>query len=51
VLSQFDIFKAAGAKNKAILQQFTKTANSAGQYVLTFTSVVDNSLVSALAIQ
>jgi hypothetical protein len=51
VLSHFDIFKTAGAKNKAIVQQFTKTANSSGQYVLTFTSVVDNSLVSALAIQ
>jgi hypothetical protein len=51
VLSNFDIFAAAGAKNKAIVEQFTANANSSGQYVIQFTSVKDNSLVSGIEIQ
>jgi hypothetical protein len=51
VLSSFDIFAAAGAKNKAIVEQFTSNANSSGQYVIQFTTVKDNSLVSGIEIQ
>jgi hypothetical protein len=51
VLSAFDIFAAAGAKNKAIVQQFTAKANSSGQYVVQFTSVVNQSLLSAIEVQ
>jgi beta-glucanase (GH16 family) len=51
VLSNFDIFAAAGAKNKAIIEQFTMNANSSGQYVIQFTSVKDNSLVSGIEVQ
>jgi beta-glucanase (GH16 family) len=51
VLSAFDIFAAAGAKNKAIVQQFTINANSSGQYIVRFTSVVNQSLLSAIEIQ
>ncbi len=51
VLSNFDIFAAAGAKNKAIIEQFTVNANSSGQYVIQFTSVKDNSLVSGIEVQ
>jgi hypothetical protein len=51
VLKNFDVFAAAGAKNKAVIEQFTANANSNGQYVITFTSVVDNSLVSGIEAQ
>jgi hypothetical protein len=51
VLSAFDIFAAAGAKNKAIIKEFTANANSSGQYVVQFTSVVNQSLVSGIEVQ
>jgi hypothetical protein len=51
VLSAFDIFAAAGAKNKAIIKQFTATANSSGQIVIQFTTVVNQSLVSGIEVQ
>jgi hypothetical protein len=51
VLTNFDIFAAAGAKNKAIIGQFTVNANSSGQYVIQFTSVKDNSLACGIEIQ
>jgi len=50
VLTNFDIFAAAGAENKAVIEQFTETANSSGQYVIQFTSVVNNSLVSGIEV-
>jgi len=51
VLSNFDIFATAGAKNKAVIEQFTENANSSGQYVITFTHVTDNPLLSGLEAQ
>jgi malectin (di-glucose binding ER protein)/fibronectin type III domain protein len=51
VLTNFDIFAAAGAKNKAVIEQFTTNANTSGQYVVTFTTVKDNSLVSGIEVQ
>src|SRR5258708_38085590 len=51
VLANFDIFATAGAKNKAVIEQFTVNANSSGQYVIQFTPVKDNSLVSGIEIQ
>ena len=51
VLAAFDVFATAGAKNKAVVQQFTRAANAGGQYVIQFTSVTDNSLVSGIEIQ
>jgi beta-glucanase (GH16 family) len=51
VLSAFDIFAAAGAKNKAIIEQFTVKANASGQYVIQFTSVVNQSLISGIEVQ
>jgi len=51
VLTNFDIVAAAGAKNKAIIEQFTEPASSTGNYVITFTSVVNQSLVSGIEIQ
>jgi len=51
VLTNFDIFATAGAKNKAVIEQFAEPANSSGQYVIKFTTVKDNSLVSGIEIQ
>ena len=51
VLTNFDIFAAAGAKNKAVIEQFSEPANSSGQYVIKFTTVKDNSLVNGIEIQ
>jgi chitodextrinase len=51
VLTNFDIFATAGAKNKAIVEQFVLNANSSGQYVIQFTRVKDNPLVSGIEIQ
>jgi hypothetical protein len=51
VLTNFDVFAAAGAKDKAVIEQFTANANASGQYVITFTPVKDNSLVSGIEVQ
>ncbi len=51
VLTNFDIFCTAGGINIANVQQFTENANASGQYVITFTTVVDNSLVSGIQIE
>jgi hypothetical protein len=51
VLTSFDIFAAAGAKDKAVIEQFAANASTSGQYVVTFTTVKDNSLVSAIEVQ
>jgi Malectin domain len=50
VLTNFDIFAAAGAKNKAVIQELTENADSTGTFVVTLTSVVNNSLLSAIEI-
>ena len=50
VLTNFDIFATAGGQNIANIQQFTMPANSAGQLVIQFTSVIDNSLLSGIDI-
>jgi hypothetical protein len=51
VLTNFDVFAAAGAKNKAVIEQFTANANASGQYVIQFTSVVNQSLLSGIEVQ
>jgi hypothetical protein len=51
VLTKYDVFKAVGAKNKAVVAELTQAASSTGQYVVTFASVVDNSLLSGISIQ
>lgn len=50
-LTGFDIVRASGAKNKAIVQEFTRPANSSGAYVIQFSSVTNQSLVSGIEIQ
>src|SRR5262249_14898258 len=51
LLTNFDIFAAAGAMNKAVIEQFTASANSSGQFVIQFTTVKDNSLVNGIEVQ
>jgi hypothetical protein len=51
VRTNFDIVAAAGAKNKAVKQELTENADSTGNFVVTFTSVVNNALLSAVEIQ
>ncbi|MFZ3200807.1 MAG: malectin domain-containing carbohydrate-binding protein, partial [Candidatus Acidiferrales bacterium] len=50
VLTDFDIYAAAGGQNIANIQQFTEPANSSGQFVITFTSVVNNSFLAGIEI-
>jgi hypothetical protein len=51
VMTNFDIFAAAGAKNKAVILELTQNADSNGTFTVTFTSVVNSSLLSAIEIQ
>jgi Malectin domain len=50
VLTNFDIFATAGGENVANIQQFTEPANASGQFVILFTSQVNNALVSGIEI-
>jgi hypothetical protein len=50
VLTNFDIVAIAGAKDEAVVAQFAVNARSGGDYLIQFTSLVNNSLVSAIEI-
>ena len=50
-LTDFDIFAAAGAKNKAIAKSFAVQASANGSYVIQAKSVINNSLLSGIDIQ
>ena len=50
VLSNFDIYAATGAQNKAIVEQYTATADANGQIAVQFSTVVDNAKVSGIEI-
>jgi hypothetical protein len=49
VLSQFDVFAAAG-QYKALLREFTATANASGQIVINFNTVTDNATIEGIEI-
>ncbi|MBA2678340.1 MAG: carbohydrate-binding protein, partial [Ktedonobacteraceae bacterium] len=49
-LSNVDIVAAAGVGNKAVVRQFTVTADGSGTITLQFTTVVDNAQVSGIEI-
>jgi hypothetical protein len=51
VLTDFDIVATAGPRNKAVIEPFVENASGGGAYVVQFTSVVNNSLVSGIEIQ
>jgi hypothetical protein len=49
-LLKFDIIAATGAKDKAIVEQFTATADSNGQITIQFSTVVDNAMVDGIEV-
>ncbi len=50
VLTNFDIFSAAGGQNVAIILQFSAPANASGQYIIQFTTLINNALVNGIEI-
>jgi hypothetical protein len=50
VLSNFDIYATAGAAKKAVLREFTATANTNSQIVISFTNVTDNASICGIEI-
>jgi O-glycosyl hydrolase len=50
VLTNFDIFAAAGAIHKGVIREFTVAANGSGQEVIVFTNVVNNGLVNGIEV-
>jgi rhamnogalacturonyl hydrolase YesR len=50
VLTHFDIYAAAGGPNIANIQQFMEPANSNGEFVIQFTTILNNALVNGIEI-
>jgi hypothetical protein len=50
VLSNFDIYATAGARYKAVMREFTATANSSRQIVINFNTVTDNATIGGIEI-
>ncbi|MFO0930667.1 MAG: malectin domain-containing carbohydrate-binding protein [Gemmataceae bacterium] len=50
MLSRFDVFAAAGGKNRAVRREFTATADAQGRIVLEFVSVVNFAKVSGIVV-
>ncbi len=50
VLTKFDIFAAAGAKNKAIVEAFTVKADANGVYTIQITSVKNVGMISGIEV-
>jgi hypothetical protein len=50
VLSNFDIIAAAGGANKAVVKQFSATANASGTITIQFVTVKDNAQVNGIEI-
>jgi len=51
VLSQFDVFAAAGAANKAVIKEFLKPADAAGKLTISFVGTLDAAMVSGVEVQ
>jgi hypothetical protein len=52
VLTNYDVYAAAGGQFKAVEKSFTSTANSSGQIVIQFSpGTIQNPMVSGIAIQ
>jgi hypothetical protein len=51
VLSNFDIFLAAGDMDAPLAKHFSEAANGSGEYSITFTPVLGDALVSGLQIK
>lgn len=50
VLNDYDILDEAGGKNKAVVEEIPVTANSSGNLVVQFSTVVDNAMVNGLEV-
>jgi hypothetical protein len=50
VLTDFDVFATAGGDN-AVVEQFNAVANSSGQIVIQFVSVVDNAEINGIEVE
>jgi hypothetical protein len=50
VLSNYDIYAATGARYKAVVHEFTATANTSGQIVIKLTTVTDNATIEGIQI-
>jgi hypothetical protein len=50
VLGAFDIFAAAGGKDKAVIQEFYKPSNGSGQMAIQFTTVTDNAQINGIEV-
>jgi len=48
VLSNFDIWAAAGGENIALAKSFTATASASGTITISFTSVVNNAMINGI---
>jgi len=48
VLTNFDIYATAGGEFKAVVEQFNAVANSSGDIVIQFVSVIDNAAISGI---
>ncbi|MES2921281.1 MAG: glycosyl hydrolase [Verrucomicrobiota bacterium] len=51
VLTNFDVYAAAGGKDKAVIREFTVTANASGQVVITFATTKDNAICNGIEIR
>jgi len=50
VLTKYDIFASSGGENIAVTVPFTVTANSSGQIIIGFVTVINNAMVNAVEI-
>lgn len=50
VLTNFDIVATAGGANKALVEQFSSTANASGTITIQFTTVKDNAQVNGIEV-
>ena len=50
VLSSYDIFAETSAQYKAVVKEFTATANTSGQIIIAFTNVTDNAKIGGIEI-
>lgn len=50
VLPNFDIFAVAGGSNKAVVRDFTATANASGQITISLAAVVSNAKINGFEI-
>jgi trimeric autotransporter adhesin len=51
VLTDFDVFATAGGEDIAVVEQFNAVANSSGQIVIQFVSVIDNAEINGIEIE